>query len=86
MSLSKKSKKLKNRKQQNKKEKNYLSKPANTVVSSYSFFDERNTLASSGIRTANLQPRVYLPYQYITQALVTLWGMLFFYINLEIDL
>ena len=47
---------------------------------SYNFFDETYTFASPGIRTADL------PYHYTTQALVTLWGMLFFYINSKIDL
>ena len=67
-----------------KRKKNYPSQPATTtspVVSSYDFFDKIYTLASPGIQTAYLQPRTFLAYHYTTQPLVTLWCMLFFYIN-----
>ena len=74
---SKRSKKIKNSKR--KKKKNYPSQPATTTspaMPSYIFFDEIYTLASPG-----LEVYAYFTFHYTTQPLVTLWCMLFFYIN-----
>jgi hypothetical protein len=49
-------------------------------------FLTKYALASPRIRTAYLKPRAYLSFYHNAQSLMTLWGMLFFYINFKIYL